>query len=471
MRKNRTVELPVNIYNLGKMTEGVFCRIEVPNYAGEDITILLFPTEQQYLSIGRAAHFSIEGTVKTGDLIHLHIKSDDVWGNKIESKHITPTLTHTIIYAQALNISICEVFAHDVTTLADDSVKFKGHFLLSDSTLLKPFKIFTNSYTGERTLDKNHAVVFSLEDGLNFEFDTYYKHDTIDNTSSTYPFLVAVLKTDHTLNEIESIENKLNDLLLLSSFAETKRILCYGKELFTEKYKLATFEKKGTADTPEQFETIIDMQHFESFLQSAYKELNRTPFKQDIIQAIYGLTSRGVALEYSFISLFASLESIITSFKKHNEIDRIFDESEWKLVKDGLKISLRSDSVLKNDSPKRALVYEKLEELNRPSFKHGIGSLINTYKIPLEGLWPIIGKNNEISLLEIRNRLVHGESHASFNPVALHVASIHLVWSIQRIILGLLGWDVENTNIASKKICNHNAFKQVSEMMNMMSIG
>jgi hypothetical protein len=465
IRKKQVIEIPVNIYNLGKTIEGVFCRIDVPNKAGEDISISFFPTEKQFLSIGRAAHFSIEGTIKTGDSINLQVKSDEVWGEEVESKHITPNLTHTTIFAKALKLSICNVYSQGVINLKDDSVRFKGHFLISDSKLLKPFKIFTSSFTGERKLDTNKSLQFSLDQNLDIEFDTYYKYENTDDISSAFPILVAVFKTDHLLKEIESIENKLDDLLLLSSFAENKTILCFGKEIYSEKYKIVTYDKKWVSNEPDPFETLIDNIKFEEFIKTTYIELNKSPFKKDIIRAIYGLRLSKSTLEYSFISLFASLESIITSFKKSKDIDRIFSKLEWNPFKEELKTCLKSIGIIKDDKTKRTLLYEKMDELNRPSFKHGIKTLIDTYGIPLEGIWPIFRENNEISLLDIRNCLVHGEKFSNFNDSALHVAYIHLNWVVQRTILRLLNWDIEKTNIAYHRISKHNAFKELTGVM------
>ena len=465
MFKKQVIEIPVNVKNLGKVIEDVFCRIEVPNKVGEEISILLFPTQAQFMSIGRAAHFSIEGTIKPNDSIDMHVKSDDVWCSEIKSKHIAPNLFHITMYAQAMKLSIFNALSNDVKTLEDASAKFRGHFLISESNLLKPFKLFTRSFTGERKLDSNDKLKFPLQEDLFVEFDTFYKYDEKDNITFDFPYLVAVFETDHSLNVIESIEHKLTDLLLLTSFAECKSVICFGKELYTDKYRLSIYEKRWVSDKPDPFEALIDIKHFVDFAKSAFTELNKSLFKKDIIQAIYGLTSLRGTIEYSFISLFSSLESIITSYKKYKGLDRIFNESEWKQFKEDFKTSIKANNLLKNDKPKRALLYEKLDELNRPSFKYGIKALIDEYKIPLEGLWPIISDNNEISLLEIRNRLVHGENHSRLNYSALQVAFIHLEWIVRRTILRLLNWDVENTSISSKRIGQQNPSKQVSEMM------
>ena len=115
------------------------------------------------------------------------------------------------------------------------------------------------SYTGEVKLTSNHTLKFPLTDEASIKFDMYYKYRKEGNISLSHPYLVAVFENEHNLNKIDTLEENLNDLLVLVSFAEKVRIICFGRILYSEKYVVREFNANWTVVEPEPFETSVQI--------------------------------------------------------------------------------------------------------------------------------------------------------------------------------------------------------------------
>ena len=128
--------------------------------------------------------------------------------------------------------------------------------------------------------------------------------------------------------------------------------------------------------------------------------------------------------------------------------------SEWNEFQDDLKKWLRNYPMLKNGKGKRILIYEKLPELNRISFSTAFNHFCAFYSIDLSDLWPVLKNSRGISISEIRNKLIHGET---FNPLqlgALMAAKEHLQWIMERLILAVLDWPISRSRV-NKEFLEH----------------
>lgn len=112
---------------------------------------------------------------------------------------------------------------------------------------------------------------------------------------------------------------------------------------------------------------------------------------------------------------------------------------------------LKSLPLLSGDerAEQRKLIYENLSALERISFGHAFRKFCEVYSVDLADLWPISGGGDKNwSLTFIRNRLVHGEVFPSYKIGALSVATQHVQWILERLILGYFGWSVDNSNVS-----------------------
>lgn len=166
---------------------------------------------------------------------------------------------------------------------------------------------------------------------------------------------------------------------------------------------------------------------------------------------LFALNSRGQSVEVSFVSLSAALESVLTFFRRQGDY-KILAAVEFRELEADLKKWLRQHPVLANKPAKRALIYEKVPELNRFPFSFVFRKFCEDYSLDLADLWPVEGKHAEWPLMEIRHRLVHGDPFRNRPDEAMACAQTHLTWVVERMLLAMLGWPIERSNVSRNSL-------------------
>lgn len=164
---------------------------------------------------------------------------------------------------------------------------------------------------------------------------------------------------------------------------------------------------------------------------------------------LFVLDSRGQSLEVSFVSLSASLESVLTSFRRQGNY-KILPKTEFSELESDLKKWLKRQPALANEPQKRALIYEKLAELNRFPFSSVFRKFCAHHLLDLTDLWPLEGNHADWPLMEVRHRLVHGDPFANRPVEALACAEAHLRWTVERMLLCVLGWPIDRSNVSAE---------------------
>ncbi|MCI5163735.1 MAG: hypothetical protein D3917_17310 [Candidatus Electrothrix sp. AX5] len=95
-------------------------------------------------------------------------------------------------------------------------------------------------------------------------------------------------------------------------------------------------------------------------------------------------------------------------------------------------------------------MYEKIPELNRASFPCAFDSFCEHYKQDLTDMWPVVNKEDGITLSEIRNKLIHGDPFTLIQESCLLSAMIQLKWIAERMILSVLGWPIEKSQVSKE---------------------
>lgn len=160
----------------------------------------------------------------------------------------------------------------------------------------------------------------------------------------------------------------------------------------------------------------------------------------------FSLQSHNQNLQVAFISLSAALESVLTFFRRQDEY-KILGKKEFSKLERDLKKWLKQQPALANEPAKRALIYEKVPELNRFPYSHVFKKFCEHHSLDLGDLWPVIGNHADWPLTEVRHRLVHGDPFVERPPEALACAGLHLGWVVERMILCALGWPIERSNV------------------------
>ena len=173
----------------------------------------------------------------------------------------------------------------------------------------------------------------------------------------------------------------------------------------------------------------------------------------DILQRaiLFALDSGSQSLEVSFVSLSASLESVLTFFRRQGNY-KILPKNEFSELESDLKKLLKQHPALASEPQKRALIYEKLPELNRFPFSSVFRKFCEHHSLDLSDLWPLAGNHADWPLMEVRHRLVHGDPFVSRPVEALASAEAHLRWTVERMLLCVLGWPIKRSNVAADKL-------------------
>lgn len=199
-------------------------------------------------------------------------------------------------------------------------------------------------------------------------------------------------------------------------------------------------------------EPLIPQAEVEHFLATASATLVHAELNEILLRAIrFRLDSAACSLEISFISVYAALESILTFFRRQDEFE-ILGAIEFGELERDLRKWLRQQPSLATAPAKRGLIYEKIRELNRFPFSSVFKTFCAQYALDLSDLWPLVGVHAEWPLLEIRHRLVHGDPFEVRPVAALACAREHLSWTVERMLLCVLGWPVERSSVSSQSL-------------------
>ncbi|HVF49665.1 MAG TPA: hypothetical protein VNA19_06240 [Pyrinomonadaceae bacterium] len=195
---------------------------------------------------------------------------------------------------------------------------------------------------------------------------------------------------------------------------------------------------------------LVEARETEAFVAVASECLSRSR-QSEILRRAVGLfvSASGESPEGSFISLYAALESVLTFFRHEDEYEILPPEDFSRLERD-LKGWLKEHPLLAADASRRALIYEKIRELNRFPFSHVFRKFCRQYEVDLSDLWPVLGRPEEWPLAEIRHRLIHGDPFASRPAESLVCAREHLRWTVARMLLTVLGWPVSRSRAGSE---------------------
>lgn len=220
-----------------------------------------------------------------------------------------------------------------------------------------------------------------------------------------------------------------------------------GKDYFPDDiYRQAAVEEPGGG--------LISATELDDFLAASWQVLREHSNPEVLRRALdFMIPSHNESVASSFLKLFSALESTLTCLRDADAYDILPDGDFSELERD-LKRWLKQHAVLANAPDKRALIYEKLRELNRFPFSHIFKRFCQTYEVYLDDLWPVTGTLNGWPLLEIRHRLVHGDPFRHCPVQALLYATEHLRWTAERMLLSVFGWSVERSSVSPDYLTN-----------------
>ena len=451
----------------------VYSEIRFPKNDQDEIFIDCFPTNEQVgMILGKHA-FSITGVAVDECNNYNKIIIEEARFNKI--------LTHKI----ANKKESYQIIFHCMDLYSEykrDNLKtienIEGWFNISLLASIGPHKVFDRKLSGIVNILSYKTYKFNLESDFTITFDTMYFNDLENKfenqiASVSYVKNVAEFSFVGNFNKIEHYSKLLNDFLMLLSFAIRKRTVCTGwcanngkEHVKYIKRNIVIPEYKDEHLFPDY---LIKPSELKNFLESSFPKFKKLENNELIRRAIFPIpTDDRISTESYFLILFSCLESILLYHKKYKRLETIINDAEFQTIRPIIQKTLKSlflndkeSEILKNyDSNKRKMVYQKISELNRPSFKTILDDFCSDYDLNLHDLWEITETKNGISLTQIRNKLIHGDIFPSSYFESIIIAQNHLRVIVERMILKVLDWDIEKTRVAPSKFINNIVSKE-----------
>lgn len=454
MPRKADYTLYVNVNTEDLVVEDVHCKIHLPKKVTDSIELRFLPTPEQFSAMQYAPEFAIEGEIKESDgFVSTRIRSDKVYRLSSSTSYYPSNITEEKIIGTPRDLEI-EHLNYCGDSIIETS-KTTGRLWLTKSDLLAPGKTLEPSHTGEVSVNLFKKLDFKLENGLQLAFDTHYryKRDT-DGTFTMFPELVAEFEFEGSKSEIHPALKHVDDFLTLVSFAERRRCVCLGWDASDSLAHVQYFRREMAIPDPHESNgldlPLIEKKDFDEFIRTVYDSFIEIEQNDLIREALHALIPHASGtIESNFLSLCSALESAVLHFRRQNDLEYIFGSKskDWKKLKDDLKNFIESHELLERNDQSRKLICRKLEELKRIPFGTAFVKLINNHSIRLDDLWPVSNRRGGACLSDIRNMLAHGEVFDPTQSKSLMVATEHLRWTVERILLTLLGWDISRSYV------------------------
>lgn len=444
------------ISNGGRTFPDVRCDIRLPKRSCGRIEVLCWLNQQQQEQLEGIWEVSLQatlyyagGTKKRGDIF--------IARGIIESAVGHERANVGYEYKTSISPSDLAVTEYWAKKSGDDQAT-GGEYWITPSSLLAPISLKRLCPTDGLRIEPVEVLSCRLENGIGLQFADNQVFLENENRSTTVRLeLVARLSVARDVTDVPTLLPSLDNLLLLGSFAERKRVLCAGWSAW-DKSRIQRFYRRSIAieddtTTTDRVDPLIKKYEFREFLERANRSFSQLRHRELIVLAINGVTSKSNApLEVQYMSIFSVLESLVLYHKREHDNEMIVTAETWKEMRPAIKESLKHVPGMPKDPNRRKLIYEKIGELNSPAFRSAYAAAQQQSDWVVDDLWPVADKSQGPSLTCMRNRIVHGVPVEPNDIKALAVATLHLRWTIERALLAILDWPLERSAVDSHSL-------------------
>ena len=301
--------------------------------------------------------------------------------------------------------------------------------------------IIDQSATDELKIDIDDSLPFSIE----IKHQSFYDKNPPPNDYAletrvlALEFSTSLSETEFTNDAfVEKATEVAEDIILLVSFMSRGWITWYSYELSTptlSKHHVRT-ARETSSKSIDWNDTLIERVYGREFLKSAYANLQKlradgTDMFMPIAYYLSGLEAK--YLNEQFTTLFLALEwTKDLLLPKNPELQSIIPVSDFERLSDSIKDLIRQ---VIHSGDIRGRIYEKMRDLNRPSLRFVLDSLLSKYELSYTDLYPA---EEEFSLIKTRDLLFHTSKGMDIDHLILEYYRLRSI--LERLLLGLLGW-------------------------------
>ncbi|MBI4529533.1 MAG: hypothetical protein HY695_37520 [Deltaproteobacteria bacterium] len=380
--------------------------------------------------------------------VYLENKSTTQWG---------PNLYDCVFSGQPQNLRVVHYLNQDPHQDKSENTRFV--LWLSPNSMLQPAMIATSSYAGNVEMEKLDQLRVELTPDIHLEFDREFRHENIPNQGTLHwSFLVANTTSPCAADDVDKFNSSVlptvDDFLWIAGLGSRTRTACVGwaasdGRTYTRYYRGNLVFPTGSQE-PTLGPGLVSLGDYEEFLSTCWSAFRVHPGKEAIRGAIQALVpDRHQTLEESFLALFAGLEELVLDYRVRNDLESIITNSnEWRKIRNAIKNAIKKSIDPAIDRHQRALLYTKLNEINRVPLQYAFRRFCSDCGIDVSDVWPIFATSEGVGLADVRNKLIHGNRFPDGLINALSIARDNLKWVLERAVVRVLGWLVERTELA-----------------------
>ena len=454
----------------------VLCKIFLPERITDKPSIIFKPTKEQYSKITRSYFGSFEAQLIGYDKkVNVSISSPNVYFSDMETKHWGPDFSESTLKGEPQHLKVVKYLGteHDVK-----NTQFT--FWLTPNSMLNPVTTHSFHYTGDTECKRLHRLIFPLTDDYSLTFDIHYKNKKINNEDSlSWSYLVCISEIGISAMDVDSVINTIlpaiDKFLLIASFGSRTRTACVGWSAYdhstTTTYYRGDYSFPTGESEPSFDQGLVWKKNFDDYLKICFPAFQRFFDQEALLKAIMSVVpGRKKVIEESFLSIFAGLESLILAYRKEYNLEYVIPaKQEWKTVKKSISDNISQISEQQLSRKQKNYMKGKLNELNRISLRKAYKKFCKHYDIDLSDLWPLFGDEKPIGLSEIRNKLIHGETFTDDLSNALSIANENLKFMLERVLIKILGYPVEKTEVSPVFLKKHSvALKEMKSAQDIL---
>ncbi len=461
-KANYLVKAHLNVN--GSEIDGVLCKIYLPERTSQKPYIIFKPSNEEFHIITQSYKGILKSKVYNSD-------------NSLSTSYDAPTiyfvnpelhtwgtgLSESTIYGEPQNLHIVNYSA-----ATERSEQSQITFWISRNTHLIPWAAPSNIPKHILTR-KRDDMQFNILDGVDLKFGLRSNSKILENGDELrWSYQVAYTEVNCNAEDVSFIENSIlpsvDDFLLIASLVSRKRTICMGwdgsdKKADTRFYRGDYAFVEDNSKDEVYGNDLIDPQHFRSFMCDCYSQFRESESKDSIRHAIYAAVPlEKDTIELSFLNMFAGLETLVSDFRRKENYEYVIpDLRTWTQLKKYLRNCIKGSVSPKLEKFQRNSIYQKMDELNRISFREAYDSFCDRYKIDVSDLWPLYGERGAAGLVDIRNRFIHGNPFPHDLMKSIVIAKEHLKYILERSLLSVLGWDIDRTKLKPTILKRNNA--------------
>lgn len=455
----------------------IVTKIWLPKRVGERPIVRLYPRKRWDIMLSGAQPLELRGQIvgfAPGDVITIRIP--ELWTPRASTRSHGRSRSETVVETDAVDLQIHE--RRPRGRRRSRRVKTSTTYWLTRCPMIPVGALLSESNTGEVQIKKSWEFEITLASGAHLKFEKIYRYENREDGRLRYSEIIARHESEVPASGFATVDRKvleeIDDFLAVVSFASRFRTACVGLAASSTENAERFRYFRGHISVPEDKEWdpdegVIDPTDFDEFIRASYTNFIATGPHPLIRHALHLVTPRVErTMESSFTTLYAALETIVLWYREQRGLVYVIeDENDWRTLSQDVRSYIKNHQLLQGNDPKkkerRGMMTAKVGELRRVPFRIAFDRFCDEYAVTLDDLWPVHALLPEISLTEIRNRIVHGGTFEPGQFTALIGAGHHMRWTVERALLGVLRWPVDRSKVRNEFLQHFTAMTEMAE--------